>query len=106
MICDDLTQGPVHSPSSWIVKHTESSGYNPGQDIWSGVRKPREIRQAWKTLISVLYKFSCYCQSLISGRETVHWARSPPKSETFLTFHNFLKPYVLSPSATCASDFP
>ena len=37
----------------------------------------------------------CYCQSLISGRETTYWAMCPPGFEVFLIFLSFLKSSVL-----------
>ena len=40
-----------------------------------------------------------YCQSLISGRDTGHWAMSPPKLKICLIFPYFLKFQVLGPSA-------
>ena len=37
--------------------------------------------------------------SLFSGRESGHWAMSPPKFGIFLRLHYFLRPEVLSRSA-------
>ena len=45
--------------------------------------------------------FNCYCQSLISRRETRYLATCLCKFEIFLIFPNFLRSSVLNRSATC-----
>ena len=54
----------------------------------------REIQQNWigqeKFDIYFCVFFCWYWQSLISGRETWHWAMSPPKFEFLLIFPDFL----------------
>ena len=66
--------------------------HNPGQNIWNKIEKYSKTGPAKKHLISTFACFfTCYCQSLISGRETGHWAMSQPKFEIFLIFSYFLK---------------
>ena len=61
---------------------------NPGQSIWnkSKIEKSRKTGQGNKSLMSTFACFfHCYCQSLISGRDTGRWAMPPPKFEIFLS---------------------
>ena len=55
----------------------------------------RELQQNWagkeKFDIYFFVFFDCYCKSLISGRETRHWAMSPLKLEKFPIFPIFLR---------------
>ena len=53
-----------------IVKKKIAS-YNFRQNIWNRIEKLSKSRQEKKSLISTFACFfDCYCQSLISGRET------------------------------------
>ena len=55
-------------------------------------RKSSKIRHQRKNSdICFCMFFDCYWWSLISGRETGHWAMSPPKFAIFPIFPNFLR---------------
>ena len=67
--------------------------YNSGQNVWSKVNNSGEIEQDQKALIHAFTLFfHCYCQNIISGKETGYKAIFTPKFENFLTFPNFLRP--------------
>ena len=67
-----------------------------GLQSWAKyLEQNREIQSNWtgqeKFDIYFCLFFDCYCQSLISGGETGHWAMSPPKFKIFLIFPYFLR---------------
>ena len=68
---------------------------NPGQNIWHKVKKFSKSGQNFKDLLfNFVGFFDSYCQSLIFGRKTGHYAASLPKFDIFLISE------VLSRSAT------
>ena len=69
--------------------------YNAGQNIWSRVRNPVKLDRTIMFDIYFCVFFDCYCQSLNSGRETGHWAMSPPKFEIFQLFPKILSLFFL-----------
>ena len=75
---------------------------NFGQNIWNKVKKPNKFGQHWKTLVSIFcILIDCYSKRLMSGRDTRHWAKSPPNYMIFSTLRTFLRFYFLSCSASC-----
>ena len=61
--------------------------YHPGQTIWN---KTEESSKAGQDVYFCVF-FYCYCQSLISRRETGYYAMSPLIFEIFLIFSYFLR---------------
>ena len=67
---------------NWHLKDTESSyvktfacSDNPRQHIWNKIEKSSKMGHDNKSLLSTFacfLTFNCFCQSLISGRETGH----------------------------------
>ena len=48
--------------------------YNPGQNIWNKREKSSKTGQVKKSLVIYFcVSLDCYCQSLVSGRETGHF---------------------------------
>ena len=65
--------------------------FNPGQNIWNKIEKSSKTGQDKRSLLfTFACFFHCYCQSLISGRETGRWAMFPHKFEILLIFPNLL----------------
>ena len=71
--------------------------YYPGQNMWNKVEEPSKIGQDKKSfdIYSCLF-FDYYCQTLISGRKTGHWAMFPPDFEIFPIYRNFLRLSLLN----------
>ena len=61
----------LHSLQSW------AGVFGAGQRDPVKLGRARKVREKFGTNFCVF--FDCYCQSLISGRETGRWAISPPK---------------------------
>ena len=60
-------------------------------------RESSKTGQEKKSFISTFAcSFGCYCQSLISGKETGHWVMFPPKFEIFLIFPYFVRSLVVT----------
>ena len=63
----------------------------PERGIWGGMGRSCGAGQREGSLLST---FTCFCRSLVSRRETGHWAMSSPKFDIFLIFPYFLRSYV------------
>ena len=81
-----------------IALYTAAYTYNPGQNVWKKMEKSSKTEQKFDIYFCVF--FDCYCQGLISGRETEHWVMFPPKFEIFQIFPYSLRFYVLTREAT------
>ena len=86
------------------VSHTLNRNLTELQSQTKYFQQYRKIQYNWtgKEKFSIYFCmfFNCYCQSLISSRETGHQDICAPKFENFLVFPNFLKSQVLTHLAT------
>ena len=59
------------------------------------ISKKNEVQQNWteqENFDMYFYLFfNCFCQGVVSGRETGRWTMSPASFEFFLIFPNFLR---------------
>ena len=72
-----------------FLKESATLIYNPGQGIWSGMRKSGGAGRGRVTLISTCACFLTAIASLISVRGGGGWPMASPKFEIFLIFPDF-----------------
>ena len=85
-----------HHPSLSFNKTVVIQSTHKHLKSWAKyLEQNREIQWNWtgqeNSDIYFCVLLDCYCQSLVSGRETGHWAMFPPKFEIFLIFPYFLR---------------